>query len=129
RGEVVLARGDRLLLLLRRPRPLLAPPRHRLEGRREVGQLLDALANDLEVSSRLRPARRRQVPRAPLVEVHADRANRRVEQPALGAAAPCEWLAHLSSLSQRHSRRVLSPRTSRPRRPGLSPQSPRRATR
>ena len=83
RHEIVIARGDLVARLLRSLRLGLAAARHRLEGRRDVAHLLDALANADDVRGALRPARRADIDRARLVPVDAVGANGVVEQPAL----------------------------------------------
>src|SRR4051812_41082969 len=83
-------------------RALLAAPGGRLEGRREVGELLDALADDLEVAGRLSTARAGEVAGAVLVEVHTHGADDVVDQPALRLPATGYRLAHGLLLTARH---------------------------
>ena len=83
RHEIIVARGDLAAGLLGGLGLGLAPARHRLERRRDVGHLLDALADAGDVGAALRSARARDVNRARLVPVDAVGADDVVEQPAL----------------------------------------------
>jgi len=81
--EIIVARGDVAAGLLGGLGLGLSPPRHRLERRRNVGHLLDALADTRDVGAALRAAGARDVHRARLVPVDAVGADDVVEQPAL----------------------------------------------
>src|SRR5262249_23136835 len=81
--EIIVARSHRAAVLLRRLCLRLAPPRHRFEGRADVGHFLHAFTDAGEVGIRLDATRPVQVERARLVPVDAAGADGIVDQPAL----------------------------------------------
>jgi hypothetical protein len=107
RHEIVLARRDEILALLGGARPGLAAAGDRLERRRGVGELGDALSDGGEVGVGLGTAGHGEIDGARLVPVHPDRADRVVEQPPLLGPAPCQRPA----VSRRGRGRVVDQRT------------------
>ena len=83
RHEVVVARGHLAVGVLGGLRLGLAPARHRLEGRADVGHLLHPLADAGEIRIGLVAARAAEIERARLIPVDAVGADDVVEQPAL----------------------------------------------
>src|SRR5262249_24716568 len=91
-------------VVARRPRAIgflggfglgLAPPRHRLEGRADVGHLLHALADAGEIGVGLVAAGTAEIERARLVPVDAIGADDVVEEPTLRLGAAHVQLATL----------------------------------
>ena len=110
RHEVVVARGHLVAGLLGGLRLGLAPARHRLEGRADVGHLLHPLADAGEVGVGLVAAGAVEIERARLVPVDAVGADDVVEEPALLLEAAhmrlaalvedgMRWLDHVHHIS------------------------------
>src|SRR5262245_31266004 len=90
RHEIALAGGHQIAIGFGGLRPGLAPARDRLERRRGIGELGDALTDRREVGIGFRAARNGEIDGPRLIPIHPDGANRVVEQPALLGPAPRE---------------------------------------